>query len=506
MQADETLAHQRIQDVFKRLSQATSAYGGVAHEIRGDALVAEFARASDAVCAALKFQADNREHNAGITDNIRPEIRVGISLGEVVVADGTVTGAGVILAQRLEQLAAAGEVVVQGSVFETVLKRLPFEFEGLGEQPLKGFDDPIRAFATRLKDGQVVPAPDSTPETGENEVHADDSHAEHLRQISLVVLPFSTIGRSNDTEDIADGITDILINTLSRTGMGEIADRASTFSYKGQTPRPTEVSEMLGFQYVLQGTVQQAGSRVRVTAELFDAEANRHVWSERYSRTVEDAFEFQDDIAKHITQSIRTLIVVGADWESETDNFDAWLRNVQCVEHYLKGSAENNRQARHLAEQVMNLDPKFLNAPYNMGLVHWYDSLYGWSNSSGSSADESFVLAQVMFDSYDEVEFRWKYSFLGINLVLRGEYDQSVELAEKQLELLPDDGGNMSYTGWIYCLSGDQQRAQIELNRGLQQISRPWWQFLETLGLSLPDKWLPSKGTFGPQPGMYTGG
>ena len=137
VQADETLAHQRIQDAFKRLSQATSAYGGVAHEIRGDALVAEFARASDAVCAALKFQADNREHNAGITDNIRPEIRVGISLGEVVVADGTVTGAGVILAQRLEQLAAPGEVVVQGSVFETVPKRLPFEFKGLGEQPLK---------------------------------------------------------------------------------------------------------------------------------------------------------------------------------------------------------------------------------------------------------------------------------------------------------------------------------------------------------------------------------
>ena len=93
VQKDESVAHQRIQDAFQRLSETTSAYGGTAHEIRGDALVAEFSRASDAVCAAIKFQADNAEHNAKIEDQIRPAIRVGISLGEVVIADGTVTGA-----------------------------------------------------------------------------------------------------------------------------------------------------------------------------------------------------------------------------------------------------------------------------------------------------------------------------------------------------------------------------------------------------------------------------
>ena len=160
VQKDESLAHQRIHGAFQRLSDTTDAYGGIAHEIRGDALVAEFSRASDAVSAALAFQAANVDHNARLVDDICPEIRVGISLGEVIVADGTVTGAAVVLAQRLEQLAEPGGVVVQGSVSETVPDRMPFEFDGLGEQTLKGFDNPVRAFVARVSEGETVPGPE----------------------------------------------------------------------------------------------------------------------------------------------------------------------------------------------------------------------------------------------------------------------------------------------------------------------------------------------------------
>ena len=139
VQKNELVARHRIQDAFRRFSATIEAYNGVTHELRGDALVAEFARASDAVSAALLFQNQNVEHNAALKDDIQPRLRVGISLGEVVVADHTVTGEGVVLAQRLEQLADPDGVVVQGTVSETVPTRLPFEFESLGEQMLKGF-------------------------------------------------------------------------------------------------------------------------------------------------------------------------------------------------------------------------------------------------------------------------------------------------------------------------------------------------------------------------------
>ena len=104
VQRDETIAHERIRDLFHRLSETIKAYGGAAREIRGDALVAEFARPSDAVIAAIAFQKKNTESNVQFEDDIRPQLRIGISLGEVIVADNTVTGAGVVLAQRLEQL------------------------------------------------------------------------------------------------------------------------------------------------------------------------------------------------------------------------------------------------------------------------------------------------------------------------------------------------------------------------------------------------------------------
>ena len=129
VQKDEALAHQRIQDTFTRFSETIQSYGGRTQELRGDALVAVFDRASDAVLAALAFQSTNHGFNSALKDDIQPYLRMGISLGEVIIVDSTVTGAGVVIAQRLEQLAEPGGVVVQGSVSETVPDRMPFEFE-----------------------------------------------------------------------------------------------------------------------------------------------------------------------------------------------------------------------------------------------------------------------------------------------------------------------------------------------------------------------------------------
>ena len=160
VQQNETLAHDRIRGTFDRFSDTIKAYQGRAHELRGDALVAEFDRASDAVCAALAFQAGNAEFNATLDDDIRPEIRIGISMGEVVIADRTVTGPGVVLAQRLEQLAEPGGVCIQAAAYETVPRRLPFDYESLGAQQVKGFEEPVRAYAVTLKRGEAVPAPE----------------------------------------------------------------------------------------------------------------------------------------------------------------------------------------------------------------------------------------------------------------------------------------------------------------------------------------------------------
>jgi class 3 adenylate cyclase len=144
VQRSESLAHERMRNAFQRFSAAIDSYGGVPREIRGDALVAEFDRASDAVSAALTFQAENTRFNATLDDDIRPQLRIGISLGEVVIADNTVTGAGVVLAQRVEQLAEPDGVCITGAIHEAVPQYVPLDYTDLGKQTVKGFEDAVQ--------------------------------------------------------------------------------------------------------------------------------------------------------------------------------------------------------------------------------------------------------------------------------------------------------------------------------------------------------------------------
>ena len=160
VQKDERLAHERMQAVFRHMSDTILSYGGKVHEVRGDALVAEFERASDAVSATLAFQSENRISNEKYTDEIRPEVRVGIALGEVIIADNTITGAGVVLAQRLEQLSEQGGLCISSAIREALPARLPFQYGPLGEQKIKGFDEPVRVFFVALGAEASIPAPE----------------------------------------------------------------------------------------------------------------------------------------------------------------------------------------------------------------------------------------------------------------------------------------------------------------------------------------------------------
>jgi class 3 adenylate cyclase/pimeloyl-ACP methyl ester carboxylesterase len=191
---DERLAHERIQVVFKRLAEIISAHGGTTHELRGDALLAEFDRASDAVAAALTFQDSNSAFNQKLKDDVKPDARIGVALGEVVIADSTLTGTGVVLAQRLEQLAGVGNVVIQGAVKEAIPHRLPFEYEFLGEQSLKGFDEPVRAFAVNLIEGESISPPEGLKTSASEIGLADQSPVQYCSSPDGVSIAHTKVG------------------------------------------------------------------------------------------------------------------------------------------------------------------------------------------------------------------------------------------------------------------------------------------------------------------------
>jgi TolB-like protein len=390
VQRNETLAHERMQAAFHQFADTIATYGGIAHELRGDALVAEFERASDAVAASLAFQGQNAALNATLVDDIRPELRIGISLGEVVIADGTITGAGVVLAQRLEQLAEAGGIVVQGAVSETVPTRMPYDFESMGEQLLKGFDQPVRAFAARLRQGAALPL-EEVNETAPIPEPVDHSG---LEKPSIAVLPFANMSNDPEQEYFADGISEDIITALSQIKQWLVIARNSSFVYKGRHVDIREIARELGVRYVLEGSVRKAGNRLRITGQLIEAETGTHLWADRYDGDFEDVFALQDRITESVVGAIEPslrLAEIARSKRKPPKDIGAYDLYLQALPQLFAIRPEPNELALNLLHRAIELDPNY--APALAYLAWGYEErltrawgAYGYGNGDCAGA------------------------------------------------------------------------------------------------------------------------
>ena len=495
VQKQETLAHKRIQAVFHQFSETINSYNGKTREIRGDALVAEFDRASDAVVAAIAFQTLNEELNASVDDEIKPHLRIGISLGEVIIADNTITGAGVVLAQRLEQLARSGGVVVQGSISETVPTRMPFEFKGLGEQMVKGFDRPVRAFSVSLQPGEILPAPE-IDEVSEND-RQDELQApsklssefyealigEHLElpeNPSIAILPFQNIGGDSDQEYLADGMSEDIITTLSRVPDLIVIARNSTLVYKGCAVDVRQVGQELGVHHVLNGSIRKFGDRMRVTAQLVNTLSGDNVWAEHYDRRLEDIFAIQDEITRKIVVELQVKLGAGELSRltaSGTDSVEAWgliMRAGVLVEAH---SPDDTELAKQLTKRALELDNNYSHAWVILGWVYWQESVFKWSSEPERSMQEAFEATQKAITA--DVNNPSGYSLLGNIYMVRGDKSQAIEMCRKAIEIAPGNSYSVAYLANVLVDIG-------QITEGIQKMKRairlcpfpPVWYFI----------------------------
>ena len=393
VQKNESIAHERIQTAFNRLSDTIQQYGGIAQETRGDALVAEFARASDAVCAALMSQRDITAHNLTLADDIRPQLRVGISIGEVVVADGTITGAGVVLAQRLEQLADASGVVVQAAVAETVPARFPFEFIDLGEQTLKGFERPVRAFVARQRPDTSVP----NPERG----HAPPPASREYSKPHIIVLPFVDMSRDADQEYFADGVAEEIITGLSRIPWLSVVARNTSFSYKNKSVDVQRLGAELEVGYVLEGSVRKQGNRVRVTAQLIDATADRHIWAENIDGELDEIFAFQDQIAGRVMTAVAPEITqaeITKTLRRRPDVPDAWDAYLRSLPEMRRLTEAGWAAAVKLLERAVTADPNFSVAHARLAGCHITAAYQGWIDDTSAAVSLASQHARIALE------------------------------------------------------------------------------------------------------------
>jgi TolB-like protein/class 3 adenylate cyclase len=457
VQRNESLAHEGIQASFRLFSATIENYGGMTREIRGDALVAEFSRTSDAVSAALAFQELQDQPGVDETLEIRPRLRVGISLGEVIIADQTVTGAGVVLAQRLEQLAEPGGVVVQGSVSETVPDRMPFEFESLGEQNLKGFVQSFRAFKVRLQSGASIPEPEAGAMSDDNRDDASPgAQSTNLPdKPSIVVLPFSNMSSDPEQEYFSDGVSEDIITDLSKLAGLFVIARNSAFAYKGKAVNVPEICRELAVRFALEGSIRKAGNRVRITAQLIDGATGGHIWADRYDRELADIFEVQDEVTREIVQALAPhLIDSGPPAKSRQPT-----QNLEAYDYFLRGRSqwwlftrESNLIARQMFEQAINLDPNFATAIAWLGACHMVEFVNDWSEDPEKSVARHAELVRqaVALDENDP----FARAQLGLSYLIARKHDQAIKEAEHALELDPNFAHCHLDLAWFYYYSG----------------------------------------------------
>jgi len=519
VQLNETLAHERIQDCFHHFSKTIEAYAGIAHELRGDALVAEFERASDALAAALSFQASNSEINTTLSDDIRPQMRIGISLGEVVIADNTITGAGVVLAQRLEQLAESGGVCIQGAAYETVPQRLPFDYTSLGEQLVKGFEEPVRAYSVTLKSGEKIPEPEPTSGAvatsyerarnarlkvvatvvfvitaillvwfqpwvmTEKPASIEQSISPTGEQPSIAVLPFQTLSEEPNQDYFSDGVTNDIITDLSKFSNLLVIASNSVFVYKGKPVNVKQVGEELGVRYVLEGSIQKSGNSVRINAQLIDATTDRHLWAERYDFTLDDVFKVQDEITSTVVTSLQVILT---DAEKElgainlTDSieaYDLYLRGRT----YLKGTKRSHLEARKLFDKAIKLDPEFA-AAYAEKSFTYFSSFIMPMSRDPRVVKGALVAAERAVELDDTLPLA--YARLAWAYFATRQHAKAVTAARRGVALGPNDAEANVQLGNILNWAGKPEEGKQYIERAIRLNPHHPYYYLFYLGQS----------------------
>jgi adenylate cyclase len=453
VQKDETLAHERIQDTFRRFSETIAAQGGIAHEIRGDALVAEFTTPSDAVCAAVDFQLANATHIEELQDEIRPIVRIGIAMGEVVVADNTVTGEGIVLAQRLEQLAKPGSVCIQGAVYETVPKRLPFVYENLGNHSLKGFEEPVNAYAVRHESDTTVV--ETKALSLEAPVGADLSD-----KPSIAVLPFANMSGDPEQEYFSDGITEDIITELSRFRELYVIARNSTFTFKKQDVDITEVAAKLGVQYVVEGSVRKAGNRVRITVQLVDGATAKHKWADKYDGSLEDIFAVQDDVVASIVRALPNQIrhaelARRVRTPTSIRAYDLYLQGTRRIEF---GTLAGFRAGISLLERALDIEPEFAAAHAWLGAALTIEISYVPS-SERESTRRKYEWHSRRAVEIDETDYICYALLCDMCVFGLGDIVEGRIYAERALSLAPNASLALAYMGYMHNVAGERELA-----------------------------------------------
>jgi adenylate cyclase len=332
----------------------------------GDGILVEFPSAVAALTASVEIQELMRLRNQLIPTSRRMEFRVGINLGDVVIDDtGDIFGDGVNIAARVEAVADPGGVSVTDAVYQAVTGKVDARFTDDGEHEFKNIDRAVKLW--KVGQAATTDVPSSVPES---------------RNLAVVaVMPFDNMSGDEDQEYFADGITEDLLTALSYNNDLAVIARNSTFAYKGRATDIRTIARELDATHVVEGSVRRSGGRVRVTAQLIDAESGHHIWAERFDRNLTDIFDLQDELVGMIAAKLLPTL-----WDRagtamatrEASTFDAWDLTIRGQFFVNSFDADQVQKGLRLYDEARELEPGLVAAVARSSLAWFFLAWSGW--------------------------------------------------------------------------------------------------------------------------------
>jgi adenylate cyclase len=394
----------------------------------GDALLAEFSSAVQAVRAAVAAQRALNRRNADLGEARRMRFRIGINVGDVMVQGNDLLGDGVNIAARLEQMAEPESILMSGTVWEQIDGKLSFPCSYVGEQTAKNIARPVRTYRVDWEQPDMVGAVPVLPKAP---VLPDKP--------SIVVLPFINVGNDPEQEYFADGISEDIITAMSKWRWLFVIARNTSFVYKGKSIDIKQVGRELGIRYVLEGSVRKAGNRVRITAQLIEAATGTHLWGERYDRDLADTFAVQDQITESVVGAIEPELQQVERQRAarkSPENLDAW-------DHYMRGlwwnyqfDPEGNRRAEHLMRRAIEIDPTSALGHMGLARVLSVRIWWGWTEDREADGRTAYAAARRAIELDDRDPYT-HYASTWPSLIRR-EHEGALAEAQKAIDLAPN--------------------------------------------------------------------
>ena len=441
MQENETNT-KKIRDAHRKtLTRSVEAHGGTILQFYGDGSLSIFDSAVEASGCAVEIQLESQE-------DIKVPLRIGIHTGDVVIDEEGAFGDGVNVASRIESLAVTGSVIISEKVYDEIKNHTAYQTLSMGEFELKNVTKPIEAFAI-VNEGLIVP----------NRNDIKGKVKELIK--SIAVMPFVNMSTDPENEYFSDGITEELINALTRVERLMVTSRTSSFSFKGKNLDVREIGKQLNVQSILEGSVRKAGKRVRITAQLINAVDGFHVWSENFDRDLEDIFEVQDEISQTIANKLRTKLSIQEKSKPlvrvSTDNFQAYNAYLMGLFYFNKWTPSNVEKAMEYYQQAIEEEPEFM-LPY-AGLARCYALLSHTGYLNPKEAAEKAVEYSNKAMSLDSNNIEPYLALIAIYYLYYWDWDKGLAYIEKAVEINPNSSeAQLMYT-LNYTIKGDLDAA-----------------------------------------------